>query len=69
VRQRLVAAATDEPRLGFVRLLDPDPQAIQAPTALPEGWAAFLLVPVGGLTALEILSGPSAATYVFREGI
>ena len=65
----LVAAATDEPRLGFVRLLDPDPQAMQAPTALPESWAAFLLVPVGALTVLEILAGPAAATYVFREGI
>ena len=65
----LIAAASGEPRLGFVRLLDPDPQAMQAPTALPESWAAFLLVPVGELTALEVLAGPSAATYVFKEEI
>jgi hypothetical protein len=29
----------------------------------------FLLVPVGPLTVLEILAGPAAATYVFRDEI
>ena len=65
----LLAAASDEPRLGFVQLLDPDAEALQSPEALPENWASFLLVPVGALTVLEILAGPSAATYVFRGGI
>jgi hypothetical protein len=65
----LLAAATGEARLGFVQLLDPDTEALQSPAALPEHWAAFLLVPVGPLTALEILAGPGAATYVFRAGI
>jgi len=65
----LLAAASAEPRLGFVRLLDPDAEGPRSPTALPEGWAAFLLVPVGALTVLEILAGPAAATYVFKEGI
>ena len=32
---------------------------------MPERWASFLLVPAGSLTVLEILAGPSAATYVF----
>jgi hypothetical protein len=63
------AAATGEPRLGFVQLLDPDAEALEAPTALPEHWASFLLVPVGTLTVLEVLAGPGAATYVFRAGI
>jgi len=67
--QALVAAATAEPQLGFVRLLDPDAEGPRSPTALPESWAAFLLVPVGALTVLEILAGPSAATYVFKDGI
>jgi hypothetical protein len=62
----LLAAAKGEPLLGFVQLLDPDAEAIQSPTALPANWAAFLLVPIGALVVLEILAGPSAATYVFK---
>ena len=58
-----------EPHLGFVQLLDPEGDAAASPEALPEHWASFLLVPVGALTVLEILAGPSAATYVFRGGI
>ena len=62
----LVAAGKGgEARLGFVQLLDPDADAAQPETPLPENWASFLLVPAGGLVALEILAGPSAATYVF----
>jgi len=61
----LTAGKGGEPRLGFVQLLDPDGEALAAATALPENWASFLLVPVGALVALEILAGPSAATYVF----
>jgi hypothetical protein len=61
----LKAARGGEPRLGFVQLLDHDADSLQSPEALPERWASFLLVPVGPLTGLEILAGPSAATYVF----
>jgi hypothetical protein len=64
-----LAAADAEPRLGFVRLLDPDDDTIEAPTALPEHWASFVLVPVRGRTVLEVLAGPSAATYVFEGPI
>jgi len=60
------AAKGGEPRLGFVQLLDPDGEAVQPATPLPENWAAFLLVPVGRLVALEVLAGPAAATYVFE---
>ena len=62
----LLAAATADPRIGFVQLLDPDHEGLQPPTPLPSNWAAFLLVPVDGGTVLEMLAGPSAATYVFR---
>jgi len=67
--QALLASATAEPRLGFAQLLDPDAEALQSPDPLPENWASFLLVPAGELTVLEILAGPSAATYVFRGGL
>jgi len=62
----LAAAKGGEPRLGFVRLLDPDPEGLVGEVALPESWACFLLVPMGRLVALEILAGPSSATYVFE---
>jgi hypothetical protein len=65
----LLAAATADPRLGFVQLLDPDGERLESPDGLPPDWAAFLLVPDGALTVLEILAGPSAATYVFRGEI
>lgn len=68
-RNALLEAATHEPRLGFVRLLDPDGERLQSPSPLPENWASFLLVPVGSLTVLEILAGPAAATYLFRGEI
>jgi hypothetical protein len=56
-----------EPHVGFVQLLDPDGDAVASPEALPEHWASFLLVPVGPLVVMEILAGPSAATYVFES--
>jgi hypothetical protein len=65
----LLSAATAEPRLGFVQLLDPEPNELSPPSPLPQNWAAFMLVPVGALTVLEILAGPAAATYVFRGEI
>jgi len=65
----LLDAATADPRIGFVQLLDPDREGLQPAAPLPSNWAAFLLVPVGGSTVLEMLAGPSAATYVFREEI
>jgi hypothetical protein len=65
----LLAVGSGEPRFGFVQLLDPDGESLQSPEALPENWASFLLVPAGDRTVLELLAGPSAATYVFRGGI
>jgi len=53
-------------RLGLVELLDPDEEGLAAKEPLPPNVAAFLLVPRGGEIVLEILSGPSAATYLFR---
>ena len=65
----LLAVATADPRIGFVQLLDPDREGLQSATPLPSNWAVFLLVPVGAGTVLEMLAGPSAATYVFRVGV
>jgi hypothetical protein len=65
----LKQAQGGEPRLGFAQLLDPESDGGQRPARLPEPWAAFLLVPVGALTVLEILAGPSAATYLFEAPI
>lgn len=68
-RDTLLAAATGGPRVGFVQLLDPDTEHLASPTAVPSNWAVFLLVPAGAVTVLEVLAGPSAATYVFRGDI
>jgi hypothetical protein len=65
----LLSAATADARIGFVQLLDPDRERLQPAEPLPSNWAVFLLVPVGVSTVLEMLAGPSAATYVFREEI
>ena len=53
--------------LGLADLLDPDDEGLVAKGKLPENTAAFLLARVGALVVLELLSGPSAATYVFRS--
>jgi hypothetical protein len=67
-----------EARLGVVELLDIGERAGAAgddeigseegPTPLGENLAAFLLVPFSDapVVALELLAGPSAATYLFR---
>jgi hypothetical protein len=65
----LKAVTGGEPRIGFVQLLDPDGDLAGTLAELPEGWASFLLAPVGARTVLEILAGPSAATYVFEAPI
>lgn len=65
----LQAMATGHPRLGFVQLLDPDRDSLRPRATLPDNWAVFLLVPLGGAVAMEILAGPSAATYIFRGDI
>ena len=65
----LAHASGSEPRIGFVQLLDPDEETLQASSPLPENWAGFLLVPVRGQVVLELLAGPSAATYVFEGPI
>jgi hypothetical protein len=68
-KELLALAAGGEPRLGYAQLLDPDSETVQARAPLPENWASFLLVPVGPRVVLEILAGPSAATYVFEGDI
>jgi len=65
----LLGAATGEPRLGMVLLPDRTPGTIVPPVRLPNGLAAFLLVPLGALVALEFLSGPSATTYIFAGDV
>jgi hypothetical protein len=68
-RTLLAAAQGGEPRLGFAHLLDPDAESLQAPSALPEDWASFLLVTVGRLVVFELLAGPGAATYLFEGAV
>jgi len=68
-RAMCAKALGGEPHLGFVKLLDPEGDASAPPEALPEHWASFLLVPAGSLVAMEILAGPSAATYVFEGSL
>jgi hypothetical protein len=68
-RELLGLAGGGEPRLGYAQLLDPESESVQARAPLPENWAAFLLVPVGPRVVLELLAGPSAATYVFDGDI
>ena len=65
----LLSMATADPRIGFVQLLDPEPAGLPGASTLPSNWATFLLVPVAGVTVLEIVAGPAAATYVFRGEI
>lgn len=65
----LKASDREAARIGLVELQDPDESALAARSPLPENLAAFLLSPVDGKVVLELLSGPSAATYVFRGGI
>lgn len=62
----LARADREGTRLGLVELLDPDEESLAAKSPLPANVAAFLLVPVGDRVVLELLSGPPAATYVFR---
>lgn len=59
-------AGRDGCALGLVDLLDPDDESLAAKEELPVNTAAFLLARIRGLVVLEFLSGPSAATYVFR---
>jgi hypothetical protein len=61
----LKAADRSAARIGLVELLDPDGESLAAKTPLPGNVAAFLLAGIREKVALEILSGPSAATYVF----
>lgn len=68
-RQLLAAATVLEPCIGFVQLLDPDAETLQARMELPAHWASFLLVPVNDRVALEMLAGPGAATYVFAGDV
>lgn len=65
-REIVTRAGRDGCRLGLAELLDPDEDSLAAKEELPENTAAFLLATVGDRVVLELLSGPSAATYVFR---
>jgi hypothetical protein len=65
----LAAADRKATRIGLVELLDSDGESLAARTPLPENVAAFLLAEIRGKVVLEILSGPSAATYVFKGEI
>ncbi len=65
-RQIVKSAGRDSCALGLADLLDPDDEGLAAKEVLPENTASFLLARVGELVVLELLSGPSAATYVFR---
>jgi hypothetical protein len=66
----LALAPRGEARIGLVELLDPDADALAARAPLLENVAAFVLVPISrGRVVLELLSGPSAATYVFEGAI
>jgi hypothetical protein len=65
-REIVKRAGRDSSALGLAELLDPDDESLAAKEELPENTAAFLLAQAGALVVLELLSGPSAATYVFR---
>jgi hypothetical protein len=56
-----------EARLGLVEMLDREGETLTS--SLPENIAAFLLIPYGKKTVLEIITGPAAATYVFDLAI
>lgn len=60
------AGGRERSAIGLAELLDPDEEGLAAKVELPENTAAFLLAEVRGRVVLELLSGPSAATYVFR---
>lgn len=68
-REIVRRAGRDACHLGLAELLDPDEESLAAEGGLPENTAGFLLAPVGGRVVLELLSGPSAATYVFRGAL
>jgi hypothetical protein len=65
-REIVRCAGVDGTAIGLAELLDPDAQSLVSAGELPANTAAFLLAVVSDLTVFELLSGPSAATYVFR---
>lgn len=65
-REILRRAGRPAVALGLAELLDPDEEGLAAREELPENTAAFLLASASGRVVLELLSGPAAATYVFR---
>jgi hypothetical protein len=66
---KAIAAKSDDPRLGLVKLVDRDDELLAAAEPLPPNVAAFILAPVGARVVLEVVSGPSAATWVFEGDI
>jgi hypothetical protein len=62
---KAIAARAADPRIGLVTIVDTDGDMFAASDPLPDNVAAFLLAPLGSRVVMEIISGPSAATYVF----
>ena len=65
-REIVRRAGRERSAIGLAELLDPDEEGLAAKVELPENTAAFLLAEVRDRVVLELLAGPSAATYVFR---
>jgi hypothetical protein len=66
---KAIVARTTDARLGLVKLVDSDDELLAARDPLPANVAAFVLAPIGPRVALEVISGPSAATWVFEGDI
>jgi hypothetical protein len=66
---KAIVARASDPRLGLVKLVDTDDQLLAARDPLPDSVAAFVLAPVGPRVILEVVSGPSAATWIFEGDI
>ncbi len=65
-REIVRRAGRERSAVGLAELLDPDEEGLAAKVELPANTAAFLLAEVRDRVVLELLAGPSAATYVFR---
>jgi len=65
-REIVRRAGRERSAIGLAELLDPDEEGLAAKVELPKNTAAFLLAEVRDRVVLELLAGPSAATYIFR---
>lgn len=66
---RAIVQMASDPRIGLVRIVDTDDALLAAREPLPANIAAFVLAAIGSRVVLEVISGPSAATYVFEGDI